>query len=701
MSKQLKLPGKKDVGNKSKVKCWEVFRCEKKTCPAYKSGNPKCWLITGTHCRDEIQGKFLDKIGMCLDCRIFKNSVDVNSMRETYEVFNDQLKQYRTIVEERDRELEHVGRELALGLSEVFEALKKISAGDPAVRISEKSEFELIEKLKHLVNITAENIGEIVDLSHEFAISLAELFDVFHRVSLGDLNARVTGLSRIELLESLKNITNETIESISKEMEERRAAEDALRESEGKYKDFYQKAPDGYQSCGPDGIILEVNDTWLEMFGYKRFEVEGKMRMTDLLTGEGMEIFQKKFQDLKYEGAFENLELEIRKSDGTLLPVLLNSTAVYDESGNFSKSRTIIRDNTTKRNYEKILLDAAKQWRSTFDSMPYGVMVLDRNFKVVRVNEYISTLIGRPIKEIIGMNLQDLIRSEDIHSMLSQMTRMEDASRSETFEHYISDSKKFFMVSATPIANHRGLIMNYILSLVDITENKEKEKRLIQSRDAFLNMLKEIDFSYKELKELYNGLILSFVNAIDAKSPWTKGHSERVTHHAISIAQEMALKEKDIETLRIASLLHDIGKIGTYDIILDKPGRLSEEEFKLIKMHPEKGVEILRPIRQLQHILPIIRHHHERMDGDGYPDGLRAEEIPILSRIISIADSYDSMTSDRPYRPSPPREYAIEEIKRCIGTQFDPQVAEAFLKILEKERKSRQTVCVFSQNNPR
>jgi putative nucleotidyltransferase with HDIG domain len=144
------------------------------------------------------------------------------------------------------------------------------------------------------------------------------------------------------------------------------------------------------------------------------------------------------------------------------------------------------------------------------------------------------------------------------------------------------------------------------------------------------------------------------------------------------------LKEKDVEDLRTAALLHDIGKIGTYDVILDKPDKLDDEELALIRTHPLKGEEILKPIKQLRHLLPIIRHHHERVDGKGYPDGLMDGEIPFLAKIITVADSFDSMTSERPYRPAPPMAYAISEIKRCSGTQFDPVAAEAFLKVIER-----------------
>jgi signal transduction histidine kinase len=211
------------------VKCWEILECNKQECPAYKSKDLMCWLLSGTHCRDEIQGKFLEKMEMCLDCEVFKANVNPSVIEKTLNTVGTQIKAYRGMVAARDKELENMGTELALGLSETFEALRKIAAGDPTVRIPETSEIELIGRLKHLVNMTAENIGEIVDQSHEFAMGLAEHFDVLHRVSGGELEARVRGTSPIELLESLKNVTNQTIETISKEMNERIHAEEKFR----------------------------------------------------------------------------------------------------------------------------------------------------------------------------------------------------------------------------------------------------------------------------------------------------------------------------------------------------------------------------------------------------------------------------------------------------------------------------------------
>ena len=214
---------------KEKLKCWEFFDCMEEECPAYKAREVRCWLVSGTHCRNEIQGKFLEKAEMCLECEPFQANIDVDSMGETLKVVSKQFTEFRKMVEERDRELEDTTLELSLGLSEVFEALKKISSGDPSVRISEASQLELMNKLKHIVNLTAEELAEIVELSHEFAIGLAEHFDALHRVSKGDLTARVYGSSRVELLESLKKVTNHMIGSVSREITERKRIEEELR----------------------------------------------------------------------------------------------------------------------------------------------------------------------------------------------------------------------------------------------------------------------------------------------------------------------------------------------------------------------------------------------------------------------------------------------------------------------------------------
>jgi putative nucleotidyltransferase with HDIG domain len=195
-------------------------------------------------------------------------------------------------------------------------------------------------------------------------------------------------------------------------------------------------------------------------------------------------------------------------------------------------------------------------------------------------------------------------------------------------------------------------------------------------------LFKKTIIAERELRTLFNGLILAFANTIDAKSKWTKGHSERVAAYALTIAEEMNLDEKERNTLKIAAILHDIGKIGTYDVILDKTGPLTGEEQALIRMHPDKGADIIKHIEQLQDVIPVVRHHHERFDGNGYPGGLKGDGIPMLARILCVADSFDAIIEERPYKASMKKEDALSEIKRRSGTQFDPQISEVFLRVM-------------------
>jgi len=190
---------------------------------------------------------------------------------------------------------------------------------------------------------------------------------------------------------------------------------------------------------------------------------------------------------------------------------------------------------------------------------------------------------------------------------------------------------------------------------------------------------------YSELRSLFLNTIRSIVNAIDAKDPYTKGHSERVTKYSVLLAKHLKLQQNIIESVQLASLLHDVGKIGIDEKILRKPSKLTDEEYNEIKKHPVIGENILKPIESLKEILPAIRHHHERWDGRGYPDNLKENQIPFIARIIALADTYDAITSDRPYRKGKDKEYAIYEIKRCSGLQFDPYLVKKFIDIIKND----------------
>lgn len=192
---------------------------------------------------------------------------------------------------------------------------------------------------------------------------------------------------------------------------------------------------------------------------------------------------------------------------------------------------------------------------------------------------------------------------------------------------------------------------------------------------------------YNDLLRVYLETVQSLAAALDAKDSYTHGHSRRVTALALALAAEMKFSDNELNTLKHAALLHDIGKIGIAESILQKPSSLTDAEFTCIKNHPVTGARILESVEFLKSVCMQIKHHHERFDGRGYPDGLSGVDIPLGSRVIAIADTYDAMTSTRPYRQGLSHEFAVEELRRCSGTQFDPEVVNAFLAISDVCKK--------------
>lgn len=206
---------------------------------------------------------------------------------------------------------------------------------------------------------------------------------------------------------------------------------------------------------------------------------------------------------------------------------------------------------------------------------------------------------------------------------------------------------------------------------------------------AQMNLIRQIN---EELKDTYDKLEQAYMESIEtlrftveAKDPYTRGHSDRVSEYSVLIGKKLGLSEPDLKILKLGGLFHDIGKIGVPDSILLKESKLTDDEYSEIKNHPTIGAHILSNATIFRDILPIVKHHHERYDGNGYPGKLKGEDIPYLARIAAVADSFDAMTSKRTYRDSLPLDVVKSEIERCKGTQFDPAIADAFLDILDTQ----------------
>jgi HD-GYP domain-containing protein (c-di-GMP phosphodiesterase class II) len=198
--------------------------------------------------------------------------------------------------------------------------------------------------------------------------------------------------------------------------------------------------------------------------------------------------------------------------------------------------------------------------------------------------------------------------------------------------------------------------------------------------EALVRKLKQ---ALRQNQELFLETIRTLAAAIDAKDPYTRGHSERVSSYSMAISRHLALSQDEVFRVHIAAILHDVGKLGIRESILNKPGGLSDDEFEIMRQHPAIGAQIMSPIRMLKDIIPGIRNHHETWDGKGYPDRLKGDEIPMVARIIGVADTFDAMTTTRPYQQAMTLEYVLAKMRSMSGSRFDPNVIDAFMAAVE------------------
>jgi len=250
--------------------------------------------------------------------------------------------------------------------------------------------------------------------------------------------------------------------------------------------------------------------------------------------------------------------------------------------------------------------------------------------------------------------------------------------------------------AGTAIRCMRGGAYDYITKPFNLDEvvlsvgrALERRRLELENRDYQQHLEQRVEEQARKIRASFINAITALAYALEAKDIYTSGHSQRVTEISVAIAGELGMTQEGVNKIRLAGLVHDIGKIGIKESVLNKQSSLTDEEAEHIKSHCQAGERILTPIVEDEEILKAVRHHHERYDGMGYPDGLRGEQIPLGARILAVADAFDAMTSGRSYRPAMSDQDACAEIERCKGTQFAPEVADAFLR---SRRLARQAV---------
>ena len=287
----------------------------------------------------------------------------------------------------------------------------------------------------------------------------------------------------------------------------------------------------------------------------------------------------------------------------------------------------------------------------------------------LRENQYDVILTDIMMPGMSGIELLDLIRKRDDEIAVIMLTALNDIDVS---------------IRALKSGAYDYITKPFRLDDVTISIEMALQKRalILENRDYQRNLEKKVLEQSRKIQSSFIKSIEALARTLEAKDPDTRDHSLRVTEYSVRTAEEMGLSPAEVENIRVAAALHDIGKIGISDTILDKDESLRQEEMEHIHRHPLIAAQILGPIDELKEIIELIKYHHENYDGTGYPEGLSGEDIPLGSRIIAVADAFDAITSTRPYRKAKTELFAVEEIKQNAGRQFDPDVITAFLRAM-------------------
>lgn len=348
-----------------------------------------------------------------------------------------------------------------------------------------------------------------------------------------------------------------------------------------------------------------------------------------------------------------------------------------------------------------LLHDLAESLRGVLDVNKAARLALEQAMEIANVEGAGILLKSMDGKWVVRLTLCPPERDEWLRTGLSQKVAEESLRRRRGF--IVNDlwshpqwggaAKAFqvhnlIVVPLNPDGQAKGALMVWNRLKGDFTAG---ELKLLSTVASPTGGVIENAYLFQELQDMFNGIVSSLATVVDARSRWTAGHSHRVTRYALWLGKGIGLSGDYLEKVRLSGLLHDVGKIGIPDTILDKPTNLTDEEWVVMKQHPEIGYRILSHIKQFHgDILDGVLYHHERVDGGGYPKGLKGEEIPFMGRLLAVADGFDAMTSDRPYRPGISKEEALSLIAEGAGRQWDEELALAFVELMRERSLLRE-----------
>jgi PAS domain S-box-containing protein len=454
---------------------------------------------------------------------------------------------------------------------------------------------------------------------------------------------------------------------------ERKEAEKALLESEKKYRSIFENAVEGMFQSTPDGQLITANPAMARIFGYATPE-----EMITQVHNIGLQLYsnekdRRTFQQLLGEhGIAGGFEAPFYRKDGTVLWGTLNVRALKDSADNVLYYEGTLEDITPRKSAEEELKKSEEKYRHIFENAVMGIYQVTPDGRYLSANPILASIHGYGSSEEMVDSVADITQLYVDPSRRAELKRiMDEQGFVKGFEiimrkkdgslHWVSNT-------AQAIRDEDGAILYYEGTIEDITSRKLAEE------------------SVKQLKQTLLGTLHALSRSIELREPGIAGHHRRVSNLGSAIARAMGLDDDMAESIKMAGLVHDIGNMSVPSEILSKPGKLSEMEYNFVKLHPRSGYDILKETGLPFPVAEIVLQHHERLNGSGYPQGLKAKEILLEARILTVADLVEAMASPRPYRPARGIDAALEEIRKNKATLYDAQVVDACLTLFKTKK---------------
>ena len=486
-------------------------------------------------------------------------------------------------------------------------------------------------------------------------------------VEMMKLDAKDYLIKEANILDYLPEIVERVIKevSIGRNLDK---AEEALRESEEKYRMLVENLGDGVGVVDENEVFTFVNPAAERIFGVEESGLVGR-NLIEFLSDEDFKKVRDE-TDKRKKGAFSSYDLKITRPDNETRNLILGVSSLHKPDGSYIGGLGMFSDITDRIAAEEKIRYLAKLVEGVSDA----IISTDSDFNIVSWNKAAEKLYGWKASEVIGKPLVDVLKTE-FPDQPEKKSYRDIFEFEEDIDEVIQSCKGGRKIHTLPsvafLKDPENETSDMVMVFHDITKRKLTEEELRRS--------------YEQLKVIYDSVIDVIGRIVEVRDPYTAGHERRVAKLSVAMAKKLGLPEEQIDAIQTAAAVHDIGKIYVPSEILSKPGTLTKLEFDLIKVHPAMGYEILEAIDFPWPVSEIVLQHHERLDGSGYPNGIKGDDISLEAKIIAVADVVEAMSSHRPYRPAPGLEAALDEITQNRGKLYEPKIVDVCLELFRED----------------